>query len=80
VIASPRALARTATLDTVERDYPYDDDVDADLTAVDAVAREHDLLVTAGTDAHGRDLGVRGLDERDYAPLADRLREHAGGA
>ena len=75
-----RALALTETLDAVERDYPYGDDVDADLAAVDAVAREHDLLVTAGTDAHGRDLGVRGLDETDYAPFADRLREHAGGA
>jgi predicted metal-dependent phosphoesterase TrpH len=75
-----RALALTETLDAVERDYPYDDGVDADLAAVDAVAREHDLIVTAGTDAHGRELGVRGLDEAGYAPLAERLREHADGA
>jgi predicted metal-dependent phosphoesterase TrpH len=75
-----RALGLTETLDAVERDYPYDDDVDPDFAAVDAVAREHDLLVTAGTDAHGRELGVRGLDESDYAALADRIREHADGA
>ncbi|WP_227134087.1 PHP domain-containing protein [Halorubellus salinus] len=73
-----RALALTETLDAVERDYPYGDGVDADLAAVDAAASEHDLLVTAGTDAHERELGVCGLSETDYAPLRDRLAAHAG--
>jgi len=68
-----RALALAAELDAVERDYPYAAGVDADLAAVDAVAEEHDLLVTAGTDAHERTLGERGLDEAGYAPLRDRL-------
>jgi len=70
------ALDVAADLDAIEREYPYDAGVDADLDAVDALAREHDLLVTGGTDAHGRDLGVAGLDESEYAPIADRLRAH----
>jgi hypothetical protein len=73
-----RALALTETLDAVERDYPYGDDVDVDIAAVDAAASEHDLLVTAGTDAHERELGVCGLDEADYAPLRERLAAHRG--
>jgi predicted metal-dependent phosphoesterase TrpH len=74
-----RALALPEALDAVERDYPYGARVDADLAAVDAVAAEHDLLVTAGTDAHERTLGTRGLDEAGYAPFRERLPEPTRG-
>jgi len=71
------ALALTETLDAVERDYTYGDDVDVDLAAVDAVAAEHDLLVTAGTDAHEHTVGVEGLDETEYEPIRDALAARA---
>ena len=71
------ALALTETLDAVERDYTYGDDVDVDLAEVDAVAAEHDLLVTAGTDAHEHTVGVEGLDETEYEPIRDALAARA---
>jgi hypothetical protein len=70
------ALALTESLDAVERNYPYGDGAGADLAAVDALARQHDLLVTGGTDAHERTLGVCGLTEAEYEPIAARLRAH----
>ena len=62
------ALAQCATLDAVERAYPYDegypyDDEDRyDLGPVDATIDRYDLLPTGGSDAHGEELGVAGLD------------------
>jgi hypothetical protein len=65
------ALSLTAELDAVERYYPYNRSVDESLLE-DAV-REHDLLVTGGSDAHGRTLGAAGLSATDYDPIAERL-------
>jgi predicted metal-dependent phosphoesterase TrpH len=62
------ALALTADLDAVELHYPYGDD--RDLAPVRAAINERDLLVTGGSDAHDRTLGVAGLDRAEY----DRVR------
>jgi predicted metal-dependent phosphoesterase TrpH len=58
------ALDLTAELDAVERFYPYGRAVDDG--PVDRAAAEHDLLVTGGSDAHERDLGLAGLEGADY--------------
>jgi predicted metal-dependent phosphoesterase TrpH len=71
----PRAaLRRAADLDAVERYYPYGDGVDADDALVEGVAADHDLLLTGGSDAHDRTLGVAGLDGEAWATLRERLR------
>lgn len=67
------ALDVARDLDAVERWYPYGRRVDAD--AVERVADEADLLLTGGTDAHERDLGVTGLTAEAFAPLRERLPE-----
>jgi hypothetical protein len=59
------ALALTAHLDAVERHYPYHHAVDP--APVERAAREHDLLVTGGSDAHDETLGRAGLDGDDAA-------------
>lgn len=68
-------LELAARLDAVECRYPYSSptdvrDRDLDVRAVE----QHDLLVTGGSDAHGKDLGQAGLLESEY----ERLLE-AGG-
>jgi predicted metal-dependent phosphoesterase TrpH len=65
------ALTLTADLDAVEGYYPYDRPVDE--SPIDDVVREHDLLVTGGSDAHGRTLGAAGLSAADYEPIERRL-------
>ena len=65
------ALSLTADLDAVERYYPYNRPVDESL--VEDAVREHDLLVTGGSDAHGRSIGAAGLSANDYDPIARRL-------
>lgn len=65
------ALDRAAELDAIERDYPYGRDVD--LTRIDELAAEHDLLCTGGSDAHDRTLGTAGLDADGFAPIRERL-------
>jgi predicted metal-dependent phosphoesterase TrpH len=65
------ALALTADLDAVERYYPYDRDVDP--APVDAAIEAYDLLPTGGSDAHGTDLGLAGLDEAGFERLRTRL-------
>ncbi|SHH46856.1 PHP domain-containing protein [Halobaculum gomorrense] len=60
-------------LDTVERFYPYADAVDDDPGRVESLAAEHDLLLTGGTDAHGEELAVDGLDADRWAAVRDRL-------
>ncbi|WP_431357840.1 PHP domain-containing protein [Halobaculum rarum] len=65
-------------LDAVERFYPYADAVDDDPEAVEALAREHDLLLTGGTDAHGEELAVDGLDAAHWTAVRERLPEARG--
>ena len=65
------ALELAADLDAVERYYPYGRRVDTAL--VDRVAAEHDLLVTGGSDAHDRTLGVAGLPPEPFRRFADRI-------
>ncbi|MEF8782292.1 MAG: PHP domain-containing protein [Haloarculaceae archaeon] len=65
------ALKLTATLDAVERAYPYGREVD--LTPVDRAVEAHDLLVTGGSDAHDDRLGRAGLDREGYDRVRARL-------
>ena len=67
-----RALALTDSLDAVELYYPYGGDVD--LTPVEQVAEEGDLLVTGGSDAHDERLGLAGLDREAYREFSEHLR------
>lgn len=62
------ALANCATLDAVERWYPYDATVDTEPVA--AAVDRYDLLSTGGSDAHGDRLGIAGLDRSAW----DRVR------
>jgi len=65
------ALSLTASLDAVEQYYPYGRPVDESL--IDDVVEEYDLLVTGGSDAHGRTLGAAGLSADQYEPIARRV-------
>jgi predicted metal-dependent phosphoesterase TrpH len=58
------ALALATGLDAVERHYPYEREVDP--APVERTVREHDLLPTGGTDAHGETLGLAGPDRTTY--------------
>ena len=69
------ALALCERLEAVERFYPYDDRGTDDPERVEAVAAEHDLLLTGGSDAHGEDLGVAGLDRVGWERVERRLSE-----
>jgi len=66
-----RALELTATLDAVERYYPYGRDVETEL--VDDVAERYDLLVTGGSDAHDEELGLAGLDREEFERFCEHL-------
>jgi predicted metal-dependent phosphoesterase TrpH len=59
-----RALALAPELDAVERYYPYSHDTDT--AVVERTVREHDLLVTGGSDAHDTTLGHAGLAGEEY--------------
>ncbi len=59
-----RALAHASHLDAVEIPYPYDRPVET--TLAERVARENDLLVIGGSDAHGTELGKAGLDRAQF--------------
>mgnify|MGYP000229965508 FL=1 len=65
------ALDIARDLDAVERFYPYDRPVDD--TRVERVAAESDLLLTGGSDAHGRALGEAGLTADAFEPVFERL-------
>lgn len=65
------ALGLVEHLDAVEWAYPYDHAVDESLLA--AAVEEHDVLVTGGSDAHGTDLGLAGLDADEWDALRDQL-------
>ncbi|WP_425604216.1 PHP domain-containing protein [Halobellus salinisoli] len=69
------ALDRARELDAVERFYPYSGaSADAeDRALVDAVADEADLLLTGGSDAHDRALGLAGPPPSAFDPIASRL-------
>ena len=70
------ALARCASLDAVERYYPYGSrytypEVDSDLLA-SAIA-DHDLLALGGSDAHETTLGLAGVPRSDFEAFRERL-------
>jgi predicted metal-dependent phosphoesterase TrpH len=65
------ALALTADLDAVELPYPYGGDVDRG--AVERAVREHDLVVTGGSDAHDDRLGRAGLAASEFERVRERL-------
>jgi predicted metal-dependent phosphoesterase TrpH len=76
------ALDLATELDAVEVHYPYDGDrgntgASGPRTVEDvaAFADEHDLLVTGGSDAHERELGVAGLSSAEYERFAAELDE-----
>jgi predicted metal-dependent phosphoesterase TrpH len=66
------ALEWTRELDAVEVAYPYSREVDVEPAA--RIAREHDLLVTGGSDAHDETLGLAGLDGEAF----EQFRRSAG--
>jgi hypothetical protein len=65
------ALELTASLDAVERFYPYDRAVDP--RPVERAIAAGDLVVTGGSDAHDDRLGRAGLDRADYRRFRARL-------
>ncbi|MGM0604592.1 MAG: PHP domain-containing protein [Halobacteriota archaeon] len=65
------ALALAPTLEAIERYYPYGKDVDTG--PIDRLVREHDLLVTGGSDAHDATLGVCGVSGADDEAFRSRL-------
>lgn len=65
------ALALCSALDAVERRYPYDSPVD--LGSVDRAVERYDLLRTGGSDAHGDQLGRKGLDAAAFERIQTAL-------
>jgi len=65
------ALALAADLDAVELAYPYNHD--ADRRPVRRAIDRHGLLATGGSDAHGRRLGIAGLDAEQFDRVRKRL-------
>ena len=65
------ALDIARDLDAVERFYPYGREVEAD--RIDALAAEHDLLLTGGSDAHKRTVGQAGLTTAAFDPVRAAL-------
>jgi Predicted metal-dependent phosphoesterases (PHP family) len=73
------ATAAIDRLDAIEAFYPYGTDRQdlVDLGRLEQMAAAADLLLTGGSDAHGRTLGAAGVDVQTY----DRFRSalmHAG--
>lgn len=59
-------------LDAVECRYPYSDSNTASRSDLDVrTVERHDLLITSGSDAHGKQLGKAGLTEPEYERLRD---------
>ena len=65
------ALDLCRTLDAVERWYPYGDAVDP--APVDRAIERHDLVPTGGSDAHGAELGLAGLDREAFERVRTAL-------
>lgn len=63
------ALDIACEVGAVERWYPYGRPVD--LSPVDAVIRDADLVITGGSDAHDDQLGVAGVPAEEFARFAD---------
>ncbi|MFB6086319.1 MAG: PHP domain-containing protein [Halodesulfurarchaeum sp.] len=65
------ALDRCGALDAVERYYPYDRPLTGepvvDESLLESTIATHDLLRIGGSDAHGTEIGVTGLDRQDYS-------------
>ena len=57
-------LSLCASLDAVERWYPYGREVDP--RPIERAIERHDLIATGGSDAHKKTLGVAGLGVDDY--------------
>ena len=70
--AAALALVETHDLDGVERFYDYDG-FDPDPGPVEKLLADGDRLATGGSDAHGRTLGVTGLNADDWERLCERL-------
>jgi len=66
------ALELAPALDAVERHYPYGRSVD--VSALDRLIADHDLVPTGGSDAHGRELGLAGLDREEYRRFRSAIR------
>jgi predicted metal-dependent phosphoesterase TrpH len=64
------ALALAPKLDALELHYPYEPAVDT--APVERAIEDYDLLVTGGSDAHGTELGLAGLDATEF----ERFRTH----
>ncbi|MFB6112577.1 MAG: PHP domain-containing protein [Halodesulfurarchaeum sp.] len=71
------ALERCASLDAVERYYPYDGQIgyetDVGPATVEEFVERYDLLITGGSDAHDTALGTAGLSREEYARIEDVL-------
>lgn len=72
-----KAIELTSHLDAIEGPYPYGHYSDRDPMApgspVIRAVRDHDRLLTGGTDAHGRKLGTAGLTTSQFEPLTEAL-------
>jgi Predicted metal-dependent phosphoesterases (PHP family) len=64
-------------LDAIEVYYPYARQPagDPDLTRIEQIAADAGLVVTGGSDAHGRELGVAGLDADGYRRFREALAD-----
>ncbi|MFD1598587.1 PHP domain-containing protein [Halobellus rarus] len=71
------ALERARELDAVERFYPYSGSSAQreDRAHLDRVAADADLLVTGGSDAHDRTLGVAGPPSTEFDAFDARLSD-----
>lgn len=70
------ALAHCATLDAVEKHYPYDRPVGhppTDAARVEDAIDRYDLLALGGSDAHGTTLGKTGVGRETYENVRRRL-------
>lgn len=66
----PEAVLKLAPrLDAVECRYPYSSPIDCDPDLDVRTVERYDLLVTGGSDAHGKELGGAGLFESEYERL-----------
>lgn len=65
------ALDWASELDAVEIPYPYGHAVDRG--PAERLAAEADLLVTGGSDAHEKTLGIAGLDREQYRAVEATL-------